>query len=132
MSLENTFQPSYKNGIATRKRILELIVAQPGIHLRAIVDELGIRHGSAQYNLERMKREKIVEYKTEGQYRRYYALREDLPQQAYPIKGTALRVAEAARSNPKATKTDIANLLGVSWQVAHYHIKTLKHAGVLQ
>jgi|SRR3972149_3646469 len=132
MTLEDTFYPSYKNGIATRKRILELIMARPGIHLRAIVDELGIGHGSAQYNLLRMECEEIVRCEPDGKYLHYYALREELPEQSYPIRGTALRVFEAMRSNPSALKSEIASSLGVSWQVVHYHAKKLKGAGILQ
>jgi len=58
----------------TRKKVLDLVAKNPGLHLSKIAEQLGMRTSLAEYHLKYLeKNERILSMKQPGDYyRRYY------------------------------------------------------------
>lgn len=58
--------------LASRRAIYQAIVDRPGIHFRALVDDLDYAQGTLQYHLRWLAAEELVEVSDDGKYTRYY------------------------------------------------------------
>ncbi|WP_049935314.1 winged helix-turn-helix transcriptional regulator [Haloplanus natans] len=58
--------------LASRRAIYQRIADTPGVHFRALLDELEYAQGTLQYHLRWLADEGIVEVSDDGKYTRYY------------------------------------------------------------
>jgi predicted transcriptional regulator len=56
----------------SRERILALVVAQPGLHLRELPRRLGLSLRSVRYHLEALEEERLVVPHRSGRYERWF------------------------------------------------------------
>ena len=62
-----------ESGLSSRERILALVEAQPGLHLRELPRRLGLSLRSVRYHLETMAREDSVTSHRSGRFERWFA-----------------------------------------------------------
>ncbi|MFB6206315.1 MAG: winged helix-turn-helix transcriptional regulator [Haloglomus sp.] len=58
--------------LASRREIYQRIADAPGVHFRALLDDLEYAQGTLQYQLRWLADEDIVEVSDDGKYTRYY------------------------------------------------------------
>jgi predicted transcriptional regulator len=58
----------------SRERILALVVAQPGLHLRELPRRLGLSLRSVRYHLEALEEERLVVPHRSGRYERWFGV----------------------------------------------------------
>lgn len=58
--------------LASRRAIYQRIANSPGVHFRALLDDLEYAQGTLQYHLHWLVDEGIVEASDDGKYTRYY------------------------------------------------------------
>ena len=124
-------------GHPTRARIYKHLLVLPGDHFRSIIRSLSIGVGEGRHHLNVMLREGLVrEDKTNGRCR-YYAEgrgpameRNELFAKHWGYRDLRLRVLFAVRNLGDARPSAVAKSLGISRQLAAYHLRNLEELGV--
>lgn len=122
----------------TRVRIYNHLLVLPGDHFRSIIRTLSIGVGEGRHHLNVMIREGLVrEDKTNG-HCRYYAEgqgpameRNDLFAKHWGYRDLRLRVLFAVRNLGDAKPSTVAVALGISRQLAAYHLANLVELGLV-
>jgi len=122
----------------TRVRIYNHLLILPGDHFRSIVRNLSLGIGEGRHHLDVMLRSGLVrEDKTNGRCR-YYAEgqgpameRNDLFAKHWSYRDLRLRVLFAVRNLGEAKPTAVAKVLGISRQLAAYHLSNLQELGLV-
>ncbi len=122
----------------TRLRIYNHLLVLPGDHFRSIVRSLSIGIGEGRHHLNVMLRQGLVrEDKTNGRCR-YYAEargpateRNDLFAKHWGYRDLRLRVLFAVRNLGDAKPSAVAQALGISRQLAAYHLANLVELGLV-
>src|SRR5437762_13099340 len=63
-----------ESALTSRERILALVVAQPGLHLRELPRRLGLSLRSVRYHLETPVDQRLVTAHRSGRYERWFAV----------------------------------------------------------
>ncbi len=122
----------------TRVRIYNHLLVLPGDHFRSIVRNLSIGIGEGRHHLNVMLRSGLVrEDKSNGRCR-YYAEgqgptveRNDLFAKHWDYRDLRLRVLFAVRNLGEAKPSAVARALGISRQLASYHLSNLVELGLV-
>ncbi len=122
----------------TRVRIYNHLLVLPGDHFRSIVRNLSIGIGEGRHHLNVMLRSGLVrEDKSNGRCR-YYAEgqgptleRNDLFAKHWDYRDLRLRVLFAVRNLGVAKPSEVARALGISRQLASYHLANLVELGLV-
>lgn len=122
----------------TRVRIYNHLLVLPGDHFRSIVRSLRIGVGEGRHHLNVMLRNGLVrEEKTNGRCR-YYAEgqgptadRNELFAKHWGYRDLRLRVLYAVRNLGEAKPSNVAKSLGISRQLAAYHLASLEEVGLV-
>lgn len=122
----------------TRVRIYNHLLALPGDHFRSIVRNLRIGVGEGRHHLNVMLRNGLVrEDKTKGRLR-YYAEgqgpttdRNELFAKHWDYRDLRLRVLFSVRNLGDAKPSAVAKSLGISRQLAAYHLANLEQLGLV-
>ena len=116
----------------------EHLLLLPGDHFRSIVRSLGIGVGTAQHHLQVMLRDGLVyERKAEGRSRYYVAgdreqlAKNDLFGKHWGFRDLRLRIWNAVNRSGESTATRIASVLGITRQLAAYHLGRLEKKGLV-
>ncbi|MGQ0797407.1 MAG: MarR family transcriptional regulator [Methanobacteriota archaeon] len=123
----------------TRRRIYDHLLVLPGDHFRSIVRSLGIAHGTATHHLAVLVRKGLVCADRRGGRCRYYprgagaeAERNQLYQKHWNFRDLRLRVLFVTK-NLEATKAAaVGRALGISRQLASYHLERLTDLGLVR
>lgn len=125
-------------GHPVRMRILRWLALLPGDHFRSIVRALGVGEGDATYHLSVLIRKGFVRrHKTNGRCRYYLSgagadLEKNLLfSRHWAFSDVRTRVLYAVRSQRVATPRSVGMTLGISRQLAAYHLNRLVVAGVV-
>lgn len=130
----------WKNGLEhpTRRRIYDHLLALPGDHFRSLVRSLDLSIGVTRHHLAvLMAQDFVYEDKSNGRTR-YYA--KALPAQSeknglyarhWGFRDTRGRIVRAVEQLGDATPTKVAKAMGISRQLAAYHLTQLERAKVL-
>ncbi len=122
----------------TRVRIYNHLLVLPGDHFRSIVRSLRIGVGEGRHHLNVMLRTGLIrEDKANGRCR-YYAEgqgpmmdRNELFAKHWGFRDMRLRVLFAVRNLGDAKPSAVAKSLGVSRQLAAYHLANLEELGLV-
>lgn len=119
-----------------RRRIVEHLEQVPGDHFRSIVRALHLSRGTVRYHLLILKRESLVRSEEIAGKCRYFAMakghapeRNDLYKKFWTHTDLRARVWSAVLRLPDPRPSTIAAALGLSRQLAAYHLKRLAEEG---
>jgi predicted transcriptional regulator len=116
----------------TRGEIFGFIKANPGIHLTAIKENLGLANGVLAYHLKVLIREEFVVARNEGGYKRFYPRDMRVPRKRVHFTRLQLDIVEKLTLHPGSTQASLARMLGESKQVINYNVGVLVAAGVVR
>jgi predicted transcriptional regulator len=120
--------------MSTRGEIMSYILANPGVYMREISDDLALPMGVVQYHLWVLGRNGELEEFRSGRYRRFFGANR-YPEAERKVlsllrQGTAGRILVELSGQP-LTHTALACLLGISSQALSWHMKRLKEMGIV-
>ena len=122
----------------TRSRIYEHLLLQPGTHLRSMVRHMRTGFGTTLHHLNVLVQGGLVRTEKGNGRRRYYAIgqraepqRNFLYERHWAFRDLRMRVLLVARRLPKATPSSVAHTLGISRQLAAYHLYRLSNLGLV-
>jgi len=114
----------------TRKRIYEHIISNPGIHFRAILNDLDLKTGNLSYHLNVLEREEYLKSYQDGMYRRF-----NLYGKGQPLKISLSEIQErillTIKNNPGINQSTIGKIIGSSRIVVNYHVRILCDVGMI-
>ncbi|HET6398103.1 MAG TPA: hypothetical protein VFH47_00940 [Candidatus Thermoplasmatota archaeon] len=117
-----------------RRRLLELIQSQPGIHASELARESGEPWGTIQYHLSLLHRTSLVTSVEAGRERRFF------PAEVEPARARLLallhqgrrgEIAQYIRSHPGARQVDICEALDVSRKTFRHSVAPLVEEGLV-
>jgi len=115
---------------------MSYIVANPGIYLREISEDLGLSMGVVQYHIWVLTKNGEVEDFRSGRYRRFFgaARYQEIDQKVISVlrQGTAGRILTLLSAGRPLTHSDLAVLLGVTSQALTWQMKRLKAMGIIE
>ena len=119
-------------------RIYRHLLLLPGDHFRSIVRSLGIAHGTASHHLTVLVRKHLVSVDRRNGRCRYYprgagaeAERNQLYQKHWNFRDLRLRVLFVTKNLGGAKAAAVARTLGISRQLASYHLERLVDLGLV-
>jgi len=116
----------------TRGMIRGCILADPGIHYKAIVRRLKLKNGTAAYHLRTLEREGFVRSGNDGRLKRFYPA-EMKPTEAPPRLGRLERIIfEAVREREGQSQREIARALDVPYPTISRYVNKLARERVLR
>jgi len=121
--------------LASRRAIYQQIADNPGVHFRALLDELDYAQGTLQYQIRWLADEGLIEVSDDGKYTRYYpAAKFDENDQAVM---NALRreysrriLAHLLADGPLST-TELSDRLDKAQSTVSWHLSNLAEAGLV-
>ena len=123
----------------TRSRIYNYLLTLPGDHFRSIVHHLGLSQGTATHHLGVLVKNGLVGVERRHGRVRYYprgvGSKTDwnaLYAKHWEYRDLRLRVLMAMRSLGAAKASAIAKSLGISRQLASYHLDRLEELGLVR
>ncbi|HUR60909.1 MAG TPA: winged helix-turn-helix transcriptional regulator [Candidatus Thermoplasmatota archaeon] len=102
------------------------ITANPGIRFNRLRKDLGLSHGATAYHLQVLERSGLVQRRSAWTTRHYYTV-DGAPPLPAPAANDA--ILDFVRKNPGAGAAEVGRHLGLSRQLAHYHLRRLAAAG---
>jgi DNA-binding transcriptional ArsR family regulator len=115
--------------VASRRRIYECVVENPGAHLREITRRCGMPLGTALYHLDCLDSGGVVVSRRDGRYKRYFvahalgrrekelmsALRHDVPR----------RIVTVLLAKGSQSQRSLCEAIGVSRSTLSFHVNNL-------
>ncbi|RYJ13101.1 ArsR family transcriptional regulator [Halogeometricum borinquense] len=124
-----------ESGSDTRDAIVGYIASTPGAHFSKVRDDLQLGTGETQYHLRRLVEDDIVEYRRDGDYKRFFSAGRftDFEQTAlgYLRRSTARGMLVALLKDPDATGSELAAALDVSRATVSNYARKLDEVGLL-
>ncbi|MFB6092961.1 MAG: winged helix-turn-helix transcriptional regulator [Haloquadratum sp.] len=121
--------------LASRREIYQRIADAPGVHFRALLDELEYAQGTLQYHLRWLESEGLVAVSDDGKYTRYYPAAEF--DEADRTVMNALRreysrrvLAHLLADGPLST-TELSDRLDKAQSTVSWHLSKLAEAGLV-
>lgn len=113
----------------TRGQVFGYIRVHPGDSFTDIKRNLQLENGVLAYHLSVLEKENLLRSRTKGARRLYY------PIEAVPLENGGLhdlqeRMLDVLRATPGLTVRELGTQLGVSRQLAVYHLRTLTSRGL--
>jgi DNA-binding MarR family transcriptional regulator len=115
---------------AQRKRIMDYITENPGIHYRAILTGLDIPMGSLTYHLNRLEKAQFIRSRQDGMYRRFY-VKSTRTEMKFFLSDIQESILQVINENQGISQSKIANKINVSRKVVNYHVNILDQAGLI-
>jgi predicted transcriptional regulator len=116
----------------TRGEIYGFIKANPGVHLTAIKENLGLANGVLAYHLKVLTREEFIVVRREGGFKRFYPRDMRVPRKRVHFTRLQLDIVEKLHLHPGLTQASLARMLGESKQVINYNVSVLMAADVVR
>jgi predicted transcriptional regulator/uncharacterized membrane protein len=116
----------------TRGKIHGYIIANPGEHYNSLKAQLRLKNGTLAYHLRVLEREGYVKTTRDGMFKRFYPMEALVPRRRSEFSGMQEIVLEHIRAAPGTNQNELARQMGVSSQVANYHIRSLVAAGMVR
>ncbi|MEA3191525.1 MAG: Helix-turn-helix domain [Thermoplasmata archaeon] len=109
-----------------RRRILDVVAGQPGIHGAELVRRVGAARGSVAHHVAKLVDAGQLVATQAGKYACYR-----LPAAKTAGPPGSMHVLEALRGVPGASASQLARVLQLSPATVHYHLQKLRAAGLL-
>jgi DNA-binding transcriptional ArsR family regulator len=115
-----------------RQNLLQIVEAQPGIHLKEIGRRSKLANGALQHHLDKLKESGMVVARPMGGYTCYFPRGARIDPSAPVLKSLGARqVFEAVRRQPGLSSLELANLTGLQPSTVNYHVQRLTSAGLV-
>lgn len=122
--------------VASRRRIYECVVDNPGAHLRDITRRCTMPLGTALYHLDCLDASGIIVSRRDGRYKRYFAahamgrrekevlsaLRHDVPR----------RIVTVLLATGSQSQRTLCDAIGVSRSTLSFHVNNLVRQGIVR
>ena len=123
----------------SRRRIYEHLLRLPGDHFRGIVRALRLSEGTARHHLAVLLRARLVAKEEADGRCRYYprggsrtSQRIGIYRDHWKYRGLGFRVLLSVRNLREARPCTVARALGISRQLASYHLARLAEKGEIR
>jgi len=116
----------------TRGMIRGYVRVHPGDTYTDIKRNLGLANGEAAYHLQVLEREGIIRSVTKGARHIYYPAGMPIPENGGGLHEIQRRILEHVEGAPGMLIRDLASLLGISSQLALYHVRKLGEEGLVK
>lgn len=119
----------------SRRAIYQQIAETPGVHFRALLEELEYAQGTIQYQLRWLADEGLVEASDDGKYTRYYPAA-DFDETDQTVMNALRReysrriLAHLLADGPLSTK-ELSDRLGKANSTVSWHLSNLADSGLL-
>ena len=122
--------------MSTRGEILSFILANPGVYLREISDDLALPMGVVQYHVWVLNRDGELDECRSGRYRRLFGATRYEEDERRMIslmrQGTAGKIVAALVDEGPIAHARLAALLGLSSQALSWQMRRLRATGVVE
>lgn len=123
-------------GHPSRKKTMDVIEADPGIHFQEILRRTGLSNGNLVHHLRKLHQAGMVSEAKTGGYTCYFAARhaDRRTMKAAPVlrSDAARSMLDAINDHPGVNAKDLAARLGLGSSTVHYHLKRLEAVGLTQ
>ena len=115
----------------TRGRIFEHIRTNPGMHYRAIRENLGLSNGSLAYHLRVLEKEDYIQSSSDGLCKRFYprGMKITAGEQHNNIQELIL---DKIYERPFITQKELAAEIGIDISTVNYHVNLMAGAGIIK
>jgi len=113
----------------TRGMIRGYVLVHPGDSYTDIKRNLGLGNGTLTYHLTILEREGIVRSQVRGSRKLFFPREARLPEDGGGLHEVQLRMLRAVQAIPGLAVTDLAGALGITSQLALYHLRDLAAKG---
>jgi predicted transcriptional regulator len=117
----------------TRERIYGYIIGNPGAYFGLIKEELDLGSGQLVYHIKQLEEAHLIYSKEDGAKKRFYPA--DIPKQKSTIpllSEIQEKILGIIKDNEGIGQKKIASHLGISRQVAGYHLTKMERKGVIE
>jgi DNA-binding transcriptional ArsR family regulator len=119
-----------KDEAETRGMIRGFILGNPGECYTSIRQNLGLKNGTLSWHLMKLEKEGIIKSRVQGTRRRYYSKGAAIPaENGGELREIEQRLLKAVEEDVGRSVKELAEELGVSSQLALYHIRRLSQKG---
>jgi parallel beta-helix repeat protein len=116
----------------TRERIYGYIIGNPGAHFGLIKDDLELGNGQLAYHLNHLKEAHMIYSREDGVKKRFYPADTPQPKGGIPnISDIQEKIFGIIKDNSGIGQKKIASSMGISHQVAGYHLKIMERKGLI-
>lgn len=115
---------------AMRNRIFNYIKENPGLHYRAILNDLNLPMGVLTYHLNRLEKAQYIKSRQDGMFRRFY-IKGPKTEMRFFLSDIQESIMGVIRENHGISQSKIAEKINVSRKVVNYHINILDQAGLI-
>jgi DNA-binding transcriptional ArsR family regulator len=124
-------------GHPKREALYALILQDPGVSLQHLCDATGLSRTAVTHHLRLMELQHLIVSKRMGRNRHYYENggrfgRDQKDAYAVLQNGRSKEVAQFVKQNPGAIQKTICAAVGVQASVAHWHLKRLQEAQLVE
>lgn len=128
-------EPEPEIELESRRAIYQWVADNPGVHFRALLDELGYAQGTLQYHLRWLAEEGLVDVSDDGKFTRYYPAAEfdetdRLVMNALRREYSRRILAHLLADGPLST-SDLAERLEKANSTVSWHLSNLADAGLV-
>jgi len=120
----------------TRELILAYVVANPGVYLRELAEDLDFSMGVVQYHIWALSKDGRVEDCRTGRFRRFFGAGryQEVERRVISLlkQGTAGRIILLLSRGELLTHANLARILGISSQALSWQIGRLRTMGVVR
>jgi len=114
-----------------RSRLVELIEAEPGVHVRELTRRSNLSRSGVEHHLRVLVGAGLVKTVAAGGLVRCFPGPQAAPSEPGPGPA-ARRILEAAAASQGLTVSEVAERAGMGYGAAHYHLRRLEKAGLVR
>lgn len=120
-----------------REALLELVRAEPGIHVQGLSDRTGFVRSSVVHHLKQLEQHGVLWSELRGRTRHFFATRDGhapRDREAHLVMQNPLtrRIAAHLRRHPGATQQQVAEALAITPSMVHWHTTRMQEAGLVE
>jgi parallel beta-helix repeat protein len=117
----------------TRYKILGYIIGNPGAHFGLIKHDLELGNGQLTDHLRHLTNTHLIYSKTDGLKKRFYPVGYPKKEEGeHPFSAIQEKIFNIIKSNSGISQKKVASKIGISRQVAGYHLTKMEKEGVIE
>jgi predicted transcriptional regulator len=121
--------------LESRRKIYEVIEANPGLHFRELQRKTGIAIGSLQYHLDCLEKNHLIKTFRQGKFLRYYSVKESVVEEktamSFLRKKSARKIILFLLEKKRANNLEISRQVNLSPSTTSWHLEQLVREGVI-